>query len=58
MGMNKMLVVACMAAVVSACSMDESQRPSSNRPAVTPSRQPKEVGEVVSAKTSEMGEMA
>ena len=56
MGMNKMLVVACMAAVVSACSMDEESKAKLEQAGSHAKQAAKEVGEVVSAKTSEMGE--
>ena len=54
--MKKMLVVACMAAIVSACSMDEESKAKLEQAAENAKQAAKQVGEVVSAKTSEVGE--
>lgn len=54
--MKKMLVVACMAAVVSACSMDEESKAKLEQAASHAKQAAKGVGEVVSSKTSEVGE--
>ena len=55
-GMKKMFVVAFVAAAVSSCSMDEESKAKLDQAASHAKQAAKEVGEVVSAKTSEMGE--
>lgn len=54
--MKKTLVVACLAAMVSACSMDDESKAKLEQAAGHAKQAAKEVGEVVSAKTSEVGE--
>ena len=54
--MKNLLVAACMAAVVSACSMDEESKAKLEQAASHAKQAAKDVGEVVSAKTSEVGE--
>lgn len=54
--MKKMFMVACMAAVVSACSMDDESKAKLEQATGHAKQAAKEVGEVISAKTSEVGD--
>ena len=54
--MKKILLIACMTALLSACSLDEESKAKLEQAAAHAKQAAKAAGEVVSDKTSEVGE--